>query len=162
MRVQRIGVSGHQHRDGADWAWVRDQINAALDAHGPFGEGLSCLAVGADQLFAQACLEHGVPHTAIIPMVDYDRFFEGPDLVAYRDLRARSQEICLLGDADDEQAFRKAGRYVVDHCDLLLVVWDGKPAAGPGGAGDIADYAILTGRPFLHLDPINRTLLPPA
>jgi hypothetical protein len=32
-----------------------------------------------------------------------------------------------------EAAYEAAGRYVVDHCDLLIAVWDRKPAQGRGG-----------------------------
>ncbi len=33
------------------------------------------------------------------------------------------------------------GRAVADGCDLLLAVWDRKPAAGLGGTADVVAYA---------------------
>jgi len=31
--------------------------------------------------------------------------------------------------------------YMLDHCDRLIAVWDGLPARGPGGAGQIVEQA---------------------
>ena len=43
----------------------------------------------------------------------------------------------------------KAGRYVVDHCDVLIALWDGKPSRGKGGTAEIIEYARKRGRPLI-------------
>ncbi|MFJ6024340.1 hypothetical protein ACIQC9_07075 [Brevundimonas sp. NPDC092305] len=129
----------------------------AIKSRGPFTEALTSLAVGSDQLFAKACLGAGIPVTAIIPLPDYDRFFTGDGLKAYRRLLDHSQPIQLAGAVDPETAFLEAGLHVANRSDLLILVWDGEPAAGRGGVGDIADHARNHGIPFLHLNPITRT-----
>jgi hypothetical protein len=40
-----------------------------------------------------------------------------------------------------EAAYFAAGKLIVNRCDLLLAVWDGQPAGGLGGTGDIVGYA---------------------
>jgi len=40
-----------------------------------------------------------------------------------------------------EKAYRKAGRYIADHCDLLLVLWDGVENGKVGGTSDTMEYA---------------------
>jgi hypothetical protein len=37
-------------------------------------------------------------------------------------------------------------------------VWDGQPAAGLGGTGDVVKYACLCGKPLIHLNPVSRTV----
>ena len=39
------------------------------------------------------------------------------------------------------EAYAQAGQYIVDNCDLLIALWDGKPAAGQGGTAEIVEYA---------------------
>ncbi len=41
--------------------------------------------------------------------------------------------------------------------DLMVAVWNGRPAAGLGGTADIVKYALNSGKPVLHLDPESRT-----
>jgi len=48
-------------------------------------------------------------------------------------------------------AYENVGRYVVDHCDLLLALWDGQPGRGRGGTKEIIDYAIAQGRAVLRI-----------
>ena len=38
-------------------------------------------------------------------------------------------------------AYEEAGRFVVDHCDVLIALWDGKPAHSRGGTAQIVQYA---------------------
>jgi hypothetical protein len=38
-------------------------------------------------------------------------------------------------------SYQEAGQKVIDECDLLIAVWDGKPAKGIGGTGEIVAYA---------------------
>nr|WP_202485069.1 hypothetical protein [Streptomyces sp. SID8359] len=112
-------------------------------------EVLSSLAVGADQLFADLALARGAKLTAVIPSGDYEACFDtAADLARYRLLKSRAaQEIRLDFPHSTDEAYYAAGAYIADHCDLLLAVWDGHPARGLGGTGDIVDYARALGRP---------------
>lgn len=116
--------------------------------------GVSCLAAGSDQLFARLLLEAGgVLHT-VIPSHGYEQTFGPADLASYRRLSsAAAQTVVLDFDEPGETAFHAAGRHIVDRCDLLLAVWDGEPARGLGGSGDIVSYAHDVGRPVTVIWP---------
>jgi len=45
------------------------------------------------------------------------------------------------------------GRWVVDHSDHLVAVWDGMAARGPGGTGDVVAYARERGHPVTVVTP---------
>src|SRR5206468_2655686 len=50
-----------------------------------------------------------------------------------------------------EDAYLAAGHWIVDQSDLVILVWNGYPAAGKGGTADVASYARLVRRPFIHI-----------
>src|SRR5205085_2201316 len=72
-----------------------------------------------------------------------------PQILRKRRL-AREFEPDELADAR-RQAYFNAGRYVVDHCDVLIAIWDGKEARGKGGTAVIVDYARSCGRPLIRI-----------
>ena len=47
-----------------------------------------------------------------------------------------------------EQAYERAGRYVVDRCDAIIAVWDGEKSRGRGGTAEIVGYAQEQGVPI--------------
>ncbi|MER5280868.1 hypothetical protein ABT025_34750 [Streptomyces sp. NPDC002809] len=147
--MKRIGVTGHRSIPQE----VHDHVLASMRAafHGFDGsvEALSSLAVGADQLFADLALDHGAQLTVVIPSGDYEACFaDGAELARYRALKARAvREVRLDYPHSTDEAYYAAGAYIADHCDRLIAVWDGRPARGLGGTGDIVTYARGLGRP---------------
>lgn len=154
----RIGVTGHQDRKGIDWTWTRARIEEALDQFPDATEGLTALAAGADTVFAQVCLAQGLAVTAVVPLDGYERFFRGPALETYKTLLASSTAIRLPGADEAEAALFAAGRYVVDHADALIAVWDEQPAAGLGGTADVVAHARAIGRLLYLINPLTRTI----
>ena len=155
----RVGISGHQDRDGIDWTWVRDEIAVALTALHAEVVGLSSLAAGADQVFARCVLRGRGRLIAVVPEANYEDAFDGADdLEEYRALLVRSEVVRLAADGTEEESFLKAGRWIVNHSDEMIAVWDGEPAEGLGGTADIVAYACQTGTPVLHLNPIIRSV----
>jgi hypothetical protein len=150
----RIGISGHQHRPGIDWIWVRENIDRALTALPGHHVGYSSLATGADQIFAEAILDRGDDLLAIIPLQNYDACFEGNALRKYRELKAYASVVQLEGGPSEESAFFKAGMYIVDHAERMIVIWDGKPSQGLGGTADVVTYARTRLIPVVQLNPI--------
>jgi hypothetical protein len=41
-----------------------------------------------------------------------------------------------------EDAYARAGHAIVDASDVLVALWDGKPARGRGGTAEIVQYAL--------------------
>lgn len=157
----RVGVSGHQRLpDPAAWAWVRREMRACLAPLPPPLVGVTSLAVGADTLFAEVVLRLGCRLEVIVPFGGYaDRFAEGRDRDDYSRLlrRAAGVEVLRAGGTEEE-AYFAAGKRVVDLSSLLLLVWDGRPAAGLGGTADVAAYARRARRAVIHINPETRTV----
>ncbi|MGW0843165.1 hypothetical protein ACWD26_24025 [Streptomyces sp. NPDC002787] len=150
--VTRIGITGHRQIPDAALSTVRSGIRAELRDR-PAARALSSLAAGADQLFAEIALENGIPLTAVIPGMDYETHL-GDDTVraAYRRLlKCCAARVELPHERTHDEAYYAAGRYIVDHADRVIAVWDGAPARGLGGTADIVDYARLTGVPVTVL-----------
>ncbi|MEU9718790.1 hypothetical protein [Streptomyces sp. NPDC047976] len=147
--MKRIGVTGHRSIPDEVLGHVQEGLRAVFAGHrGPL-EAFSSLADGADQLFADIALEHGADLTVVIPSEDYEDTFEDPDALAgYRRLRRRAaQEVRLDFARSTDEAYYAAGTYIADCCDRLVAVWDGLPARGHGGTGEIVAYARALGKP---------------
>lgn len=158
----RLGVAGHQRRAGLDWNWLSKALRDILIEQPTPLIGLSALAAGTDQLFAQTVIALGGNHIAVVPLDDYERFFSQPnERRKYRELLALSEKIYLKHPGPDQAAFLAAGQYVVENCDVLIAVWDSRPSEGVGGTADVIDYAQGIGRRIIHIDPftgvINRS-----
>lgn len=162
-----IGVSGHRTLDSTDI--LRKTVQAVLDEIvEEFSRlkgsdirlcVLSPLAEGADRLVAEEILKYGEDSTlrVILPLVlsDYSEdFFTKQSKDEFKRLLQRSQSSCSLRErpiAEEypvefqeqarTQAYENVGKYVVDHSDVLIVLWDGNKPKGKGGTAHIVQYA---------------------
>lgn len=154
----RVGCTGHQAREGIDWPWVKNTIQARLASlEGPV-VGLSSLAIGADQVFARAVLDAGGELHVVLPTADYMDRLEGQVRSAAEGLLHRASSTTVLQPRETrEDGYLAAGMYIVDASDLVIAVWDGEDAVGRGGTGDIVGYAQSTRKRLYIIDPIKRT-----
>ncbi len=104
-------------------------------------------------MFADLALDHGLPVTAVIPGLDHEAHLDDDEArTAYRRLLGScAARVDLPPEATHEEAYCAAGRWIVDHADRLIAVWDGCPARGPGGTGDVVAYARSRGVPVTVL-----------
>ena len=118
---------------------------------------LSPLAPGADQIAAEAALDAGYSLSALLPFEgdEYEEDFSAEELASQRDVRERAEGVLELpGERKDAlDAYLMAGRATVAHADLMIAVWDGLPARGRGGTGEIVELALRRGKPVLHVQP---------
>lgn len=130
---------------------------------------LSPLADGADRIVAEAVLAEPLARLdAVLPLEieDYLKTFEDDrSREEFLELLKLSRRPILLRtrhlheDRHDaagqtelrHQAYVQVGQYVVDHCDVLIAVWDGEPARGVGGTADVVQYAIEQRRPIIRI-----------
>ncbi len=153
----KIGITGHQELDNEEW--VRAELLKVLRFPKTLLTGITSLAKGADQLFAEAILECGGTVEVIVPFEGYDDEFDEEGRATYHRLLARASVAeTLRGDASHEESYLRAGERVVDLSDLLIAVWDGKPAAGLGGTADIVGYAREQRKRLIHINPETKTL----
>jgi hypothetical protein len=116
------------------------------------------LAEGSDQLIAEIALDSGWRVEAILPMplAEYEKDFTNPDaLFQFRKLLDRCHriiEIPLTATVDNDiqaistsrdgvilkQQYRNLGRYLVEHTQTMLLLWDGDVSAPkPGGTAEV-------------------------
>ncbi len=170
-----VGVTGHRaERLGADGlTGVRQAIElvfgacvAAAPVSGRQAFRLvTALADGTDSLAADAALALGWTLDTVLPFARSDYaldFGDAGELAAHAAHLAASRSILELpGDrshVDDPIAYERAGRIVLDQCDILVAVWDAEPARGRGGAGQIVAEAVLADIPVIRIDPSGATL----
>ena len=155
----RIGVTGH--RDIADATAVQYAVHQCLDSL----EGIlqpqlrtplnwtvvSPIARGADRIVAEAVLKR-IPSTLEVlspfKLDEYRHDFrESEDREEFEQFLTRAAQVsCLTGgdppDGSEEvrshlrnRGYLHAGRAVVDSCEILVAVWNGKRSSGSGGDG---------------------------
>ncbi len=160
-----IGVTGHRFLTqldevtaGVDRALHR--IEAAFNA--PPTAVISLLAQGADRLVVQRVLVQWPEAELIIPLplpeADYVTDFPSPESrEALLELLSRADRVITLPPSPTrDEAYAAAGRYVLDHCDVLLAVWDGKPAQGTAGTAEIVAEARRRGLALAWVHAGNR------
>lgn len=140
--MKRVGVTGHQGLDPGTERQVRATLNLEISRRGSVC-GVTSLAEGADQLFAEEVLRQGGALLAVIPCENYEQTFQLDETrMAYDRLKGEATEVVELPyPAPGEDAFWAAGRKVVDLADELMAVWDGEPSGGLGGTADVVVYA---------------------
>jgi hypothetical protein len=142
LSTVNLGITGHQGLTPPTEQKVREALGVEISRRGQVC-GISSLAEGADQLFAEEVLADGGSLVAVIPTADYEQSFSEPAaLKRYRDLRGRASEVVELACPElGEDAYWAAGRRVVELADEMIAVWDGLGSRGLGGTADIVGFA---------------------
>jgi hypothetical protein len=149
----RIAVSGHRGLPGPVQALVGQAIRAALAGLDEV-TGLSCLADGADQIFARAVLDHGGQIEAVVPAARYRDGLPADAHAEYDRLLSRAVTVHRLPFTESTpEAHMAASTFMLDHADQLWAVWDGKPARAYGGTADVVAYARDNQRPVQVIWP---------
>jgi hypothetical protein len=138
---------------------------------------ISPLAEGTDRLAAQVALDLGFELQCPMPFpqVEVENDFRPPKAVhenalsEFRQLLERAKESAQLvtfemdGSRENEEgAYSATGRVVLNQSDVLLAVWDGKPAAGAGGTVETLHDGLKYLVPIVWIDaaePRNWQLL---
>jgi hypothetical protein len=156
--VARIGITGHSNLSADSVPIVR---MALADALAPYADGdlvgVSCLARGADQLFAEVLLDAGGTLEVVLPSADYRETKVKPanldqfDALLMRSALVRYMPHRTAGRA----AYEAANEAVLGTIDRLFAVWDGQPSGGRGGTGDAVEAARGRGVPVEVIWPVG-------
>jgi hypothetical protein len=148
----RIGITGHQNFENE--AWVSCNLDQQLDKLEPT-HGYSSLAIGADQLFARHLARRAIPYTVIVPSERYEETFTSDESKrVYQELLGEASNVIMLSNSKpSEHAFYDAGLRVVDSSEVVLAIWNGRPAKGLGGTADIVHYAKENHKTVIHINP---------
>jgi hypothetical protein len=147
----RIGVSGHRH--------LRDHRVAIEMTHAVLGRLLpqsttavvvvSSLAEGADRLVAEVVLELPGASLEVILPLPADDFLDDFESAESREqfwtLLERASLVHVVDQPPGESrpaAYERAGRELVDTCDVLIALWDGQASRGQGSTAEMIQYAL--------------------
>jgi hypothetical protein len=172
----RIGVTGHRriaNREDVALA-VAVRLSEIREIYPPTRftpvvfSVLSALAEGADRLVVNVALgadpDFEVELGAVLPLgvEDYLGDFETDtsrrefhDLLSRSTARVELQRGQSLERLERDEAYDRAGRYIVDHSDVLIAVWDGRESQGQGGTAETVEYARQRGVPVFVVPASN-------
>jgi hypothetical protein len=129
--MTRIAITGHRGLPDDTVGKVRDAISDQLgrDDDGDV-TGLSCLADGADQIFARAVLDAGGRLEVIVPAAAYRDGLPEHDRREYDALLAAASDVRRLDFTEStSEAHMAASQAMLGAADRLYAVWDGSPHA---------------------------------
>ena len=152
--MRRIAISGHRGLSGPTVDLVDKAIRAALAEHAPEVTGISCLADGADQIFARTVTDLGGELEVIIPAARYRAGLPAEAQQEYDGLLAQAVAVRRMPFTESSsESHMEASKAMIDQADELFAVWDGQPARGYGGTADVVAYARDHGTPVRVIWP---------
>ena len=160
----RVGAAGHRVLAEPDRVLAGiERALAHLESTRP-GEVLtvvSSLADGADRLVARAVLRReGARLVAVLPLPEeefLEDFATPGSRAEFRSLRSGAHEVVVMPrQPTREAAYRAASEHVLAHSDVLVAVWDGRPAQGAAGTGHVVARARELGLPIAWVHAGNR------
>lgn len=177
LRTLRVGVTGHMDLDAETMHLVAEALRAhliGLCATRPTGMvGVSCLAPGADRIFAHVLLDLGGRLEVIMPSDEYnaDEYNTasadsdpdcgpldpdcGPVLA---DLLRRAESVRAIDTPRARpQVYVAANDAMLDSIDSLIAVWNGVASAKLGGTAHVVDTARSRSIPVTVIWPEGAT-----
>ena len=151
----------------ATFASVEDAVSESFDSAAPAFTLISSLAEGADRIAARAALAAGFALDVVLPCppaIYVGTFADEASRGEFDALMASARArlvLPLAGKLEEAiadrlpRSYESAGLTMLAQSDILVAVWDGKPADGRGGTGDIVDEAARRGVPIVVVDPSN-------
>jgi len=117
----------------------------------------TALATGADQIAAICGRSSGYFVRALLPFEpsEYRKDFAiGEELDGFEQALAAADEIVALpgSRSDPQNAYVLVGESLVETADVLIAIWDGEQAHGPGGTGEVVEMALQTLVPVIHIE----------
>lgn len=154
--MSQIGVTGHSNLPAGTAELVFSGLRDALEPYSGDGLlGLTCLADGADQIFARVVLSLGGRYDVILPAPDYRKSVVKPgNLPEFDALIAQAADVHYMPfEASGREAYMAASEALVARSDRLVAVWDGEPSGGLGGTADVVSHARGVGVPVQVIWP---------
>ena len=128
----------------------------ALQSRIPHLHGLTGMALGCDQWYAELCLSLNIPYTAFIPFQGQERLWPASSQGQYRTLLAHATaihspplQISALSDHDIRRALLDRNTAMVQQSHAAIAIWDGRPS----GTGDAVRKLQAADIPTFRIHP---------
>ena len=111
--------------------------------------GISCIARGADSIFAQAVLDSGGALEVVLPSTNYRERKVKPDHAPqFDELIRQAATVCVMPfDEANRVAYEAANEALLSTCDRLFAVWDGQAGVDKGSTASVVTEARERGIP---------------
>ena len=126
-------------------------------SHSPLAS-VSSAASGADTLFVEEVARRKLPCLLVLPFpkARFQQDFSPGDWQRILPLLEKATRVEEVEGAQSAQgAYMEAGIRTAAQADIMVVVWDGKPAGGLGGTGDVVAEIRRLGKPLIIIDPAS-------
>lgn len=173
--VIRIGVTGHRTLNNEMilnqsvkkvLSLIDEILNKNLRHTRYVFSVISPLAEGSDRLVAGAVIDlmvsRGIEEAVldvVLPLSaeDYMKDFKTEESKnEFKAFITKAKSVIALENAAfREAAYENVGHYVVDNCDFLIAIWNGKPASGKGGTAEIMEYSRNLGKHIFWINSEN-------
>lgn len=155
----RVGVTGHRDLDKM---FIKDYqykiYKKLLELKQDYSEVVlfSALADGADRLVVHEAIKLNIRLIAVLPMQKelYKDDFDVTSKIEFDKLLTKAHDIVQITHIDifsKELQYELAGKYISDHCDILIALWDGKYNNLQGGTSEIVSYHLENKKELWHL-----------
>jgi hypothetical protein len=150
----RIAVIGHRFisvneklsysiRSVLDWM-IHEHANIEIQL-------FSALAEGSDQLVAQIALSYpGIKLVVPLPLAEeqyLQEFASDIGRKSFNELTQSADKMFMLpAQVDRPTAYEYLGNYLLDHCDVLIAIWNGVYSLKKGGTGEVVKKALQMGK----------------
>jgi uncharacterized phage-like protein YoqJ len=158
----KIAVTGHRpnklgneyNLQGIYSDYIRKELSIVLEqfkiASSGNITGITGMALGVDQIFAQVCISLKIPFIAAVPCFDQDSMWPARSIALYHSLLSQAKEKVYVTEGYyNKDCMQKRNEWMVDHCDVLIAVWDGTH----GGTKNCFDYAVRTNKIISRINP---------
>ncbi|MGH3774568.1 MAG: hypothetical protein ACRDRR_02345 [Pseudonocardiaceae bacterium] len=148
--MPRIAITGHMNLTADSAPLVYQAITDALAPYaGDKLTGISCIARGADSIFAQAVLDVGGQLEVVLPAAGYREQKVKPDhATQFNELMRQAKTVHVMPYKEANRvAYEAANEVLVSTCDTLFAVWDGQSGANKGSTVSVVEYARSRGVP---------------
>jgi len=164
-----LGVTGHRDLVSEEIPAIEARLRELFDQlAGRYPDTplrlLTPLAEGGDRVAARVARERGIELLVPLPMPasEYESdFADEASRLEFREFLADATVVDVRAarksfQVDRDRGYAQVGIYSSDHCQILIAIWDGKPARLGGGTADVVEYHQFGDMDGLGLEPNGR------
>jgi hypothetical protein len=155
-----IGFSGHRNVSAPQETaqGIATLLDSIESKYAPIA-AMSSIARGSDLLFVQEVVKRKIPLLLVLPfpISRFQQDFEPAEWNSAVNFIASAVQVEIVNIfSSDEEAYMETGSRIADRADLMMTAWNGEPAKGLGGTGDVVGYARALRKPLAWFNPVTR------
>lgn len=160
----KIAITGHRPDKIANsFGWITVKLGQIFTRLKP-ELVISGMARGVDMIAAKVAVDNEIPLLAAIPYPGQEHGYPTHEAAEYHKLLEAATKIEILADEptayfDAVKKLHDRNKWMVDHSNMVIAVWDGSPK---GGTTHCVRYAkrVQSQRslPIIHLNPSTRKI----